>query len=321
VACPTWPACNGQWIVSLSDPALAAAWGHRFVTLVVGLLLLWHHGSCVDSPPSKAGSALALGVAGVLYPGQIVLGALTAVTRTSSLLPAAHLVVGMGIFSGLLVALLWQLESESAPSVAVTETEPAAPAGDLVTTGWASSPAHERSNGGADLGQMSRVRAYVALTKPKLMWLLCLVALASMGLAAERASTGDCCRDADWWRTQSEPQGRSFNNVLERDVDRHMDRTADRPVVQGRFHLVGPPRSVSCSRLHLSVCSSCSSTPHAAALGCSQSCSTAWCTPRAETAYHTEHRHRRGSWCVPCADRLGRRRKIRSVCLRSSLVP
>jgi len=260
VACPTWPACNGQWIVSLSDPALAAAWGHRFVTLVVGLLLL---GTMVVAwiRPVESRVRLALGVAGVLYPGQIVLGALTAVTRTSSLLPAAHLVVGMGIFSGLLVALLWQLESESAPSVAVTETEPAAPAGDLVTTEQASSPAHERSNGGADLGQMSRVRAYVALTKPKLMWfaLSGRAGLDGVGRGNE-PRPGDCCRDADWWRTLN----RSLRDVQQR------PRTGRRPAHgpdcrptgrAGRFHLVGPPRSVSCSRLHLSVCSSCSSTP------------------------------------------------------------
>jgi len=234
VACPTWPACNGQWIVSLSDPALAAAWGHRFVTLVVGLLLL---GTMVVAwiRPVESRVRLALGVAGVLYPGQIVLGALTAVTRTSSLLPAAHLVVGMGIFSGLLVALLWQLESESAPSVAVTETEPAAPAGDLVTTEQASSPAHERSNGGADLGQMSRVRAYVALTKPKLMWLLCLVALASMGLAAGTSLDPGTAVATLTGGVLSIGASGTFNNVLERDVDRHMDRTADRPVVQGQI--------------------------------------------------------------------------------------
>jgi len=63
VACPTWPACNGQWIVSLSDPALAAAWGHRFVTLVVGLLLL---GTMVVAwiRPVESRVRLALGVAG-----------------------------------------------------------------------------------------------------------------------------------------------------------------------------------------------------------------------------------------------------------------
>jgi len=228
------PPADGQWIVSLSDPALAAAWGHRFVTLVVGLLLL---GTMVVAwiRPVESRVRLALGVAGVLYPGQIVLGALTAVTRTSSLLPAAHLVVGMGIFSGLLVALLWQLESESAPSVAVTETEPAAPAGDLVTTEQASSPAHERSNGGADLGQMSRVRAYVALTKPKLMWLLCLVALASMGLAAGTSLDPGTAVATLTGGVLSIGASGTFNNVLERDVDRHMDRTADRPVVQGQI--------------------------------------------------------------------------------------
>lgn len=141
----------------------------------------------------------------------------------------------MGIFSGLLVALLWQLESESAPSVAVTETEPAAPAGDLVTTEQASSPAHERSNGGADLGQMSRVRAYVALTKPKLMWLLCLVALASMGLAAGTSLDPGTAVATLTGGVLSIGASGTFNNVLERDVDRHMDRTADRPVVQGQI--------------------------------------------------------------------------------------
>jgi len=114
---------------------------------------------------------------------------------------------------------------------------------------------------------MSRVRAYVALTKPKLMWLLCLVALASMGLAAGTSLDPGTAVATLTGGVLSIGASGTFNNVLERDVDRHMDRTADRPVVQGRFHLVGPPRSVSCSRLHLSVCSSCSSTPSAAALG------------------------------------------------------
>jgi len=167
--------------------------------------------------------------------------------------------------SGLLVAPLWQLESESAPSVAVTETEPAAPAGDLVTTEQASSPAHERSNGGADLGQMSRVRAYVALTKPKLMWLLCLVALASMGLAAGTSLDPGTAVATLTGGVLSIGASGTFNNVLERDVDRHMDRTADRPVVQGQ---ISPRRATAFglpSRLHLSVCSSCSSTPRSRA--------------------------------------------------------
>jgi len=140
-----------------------------------------------------------------------------------------------GNLSGLLVALLWQLESESAPSVAVTETELAAPAGDLVTTEQASSPAHERSNGGADLGQMSRVRAYVALTKPKLMWLLCLVALASMGLAA---GTSLDPGTAVATLTGGVLLNRSLRDVQQRPRTGRRPahgRTADRPVVQGQI--------------------------------------------------------------------------------------
>jgi len=129
VACPTWPACNGQWIVSLSDPALAAAWGHRFVTLVVGLLLL---GTMVVAwiRPSKAGSASRLASQGVLY-------------RDKSSSVHSPRSPGRRRYCRLLTSS-WGWESslgyssrssgnssESAPSVAVTETEPAAPAGDL----------------------------------------------------------------------------------------------------------------------------------------------------------------------------------------------
>jgi len=234
VACPTWPACNGQWIVSLSDPALAAAWGHRFVTLVVGLLLLGTMVVAWIRPVEKPGPPRAWRrrgtVSGTNRPRCTHRGH-PDVVAIAGCSPRR----GMGIFSGLLVALLWQLESESAPSVAVTETEPAAPAGDLVTTEQASSPAHERSNGGADLGQMSRVRAYVALTKPKLMWLLCLVALASMGLAAGTSLDPGTAVATLTGGVLSIGASGTFNNVLERDVDRHMDRTADRPVVQGQI--------------------------------------------------------------------------------------
>jgi protoheme IX farnesyltransferase len=237
-ACPTWPACNGRWIVSLSDPALAVAWGHRLVTLVVGLLLF---GTTVAAWVRSVDDQVrfALGVAAILYPGQIALGAVTAVTGASILLSAAHLVVAMVIFSGLIVALLWHLESESVTSVAVVETDPIEADSDPEPTEQPSTTTHDRPNDESSIGYASpRIHAYLALTKPKLMWLLCLVALAAMGLAAGPTLNP--------WTTLATLAGGvlaigasgTFNNVLERDVDRHMDRTADRPVVQGQI----PPR-------------------------------------------------------------------------------
>jgi len=250
-ACPTWPACNGRWIVSLSDPALAAAWGHRLVTLVVGLLLF---GTTVAAWIRSVDGRVrfALGAAAILYPGQIVLGAVTAVTGASTILSAAHLVVAMVIFSALLVALLWHLENESATPISVSETVPTGAINDPESTEQPSTTTYYCPNNGAHLGYIwRRVRAYLALTKPKLMWLLCLVALAAMGLAAGR--------DLDFATTVATLAGGvlaigasgTFNNVLERDVDRRMDRTADRPVVQGQI----PPRRATAFGVALATAS------------------------------------------------------------------
>jgi protoheme IX farnesyltransferase len=84
----------------------------------------------------------------------------------------------------------------------------------------------------ADMSTVDRfkatVGAYFRLMKPRLMWLLCLVAGAGMVLAGTPAV-----------RTVVYTLGGgvlaigasgTFNHVLERDVDKRMERTADRPV-------------------------------------------------------------------------------------------
>jgi protoheme IX farnesyltransferase len=241
-ACPTWPACNGQWFVTLSEPGLAVAWGHRLVTLLVGLLLLattiyaWFR--AVDRQVR-----LVLGITTILYPGQVALGALTAVTGASTLLSAIHLVVAMIIFSTLLVALLWQLESETPTTDAAVSTEPRSVADDLTVSEQAITTIHTRSNrtisGYADR-TITRARAYLALTKPKLMWLLCLVALAAMGLAAGPTLDPVTAVATLAGGVLAIGASGTFNNVLERDIDRRMNRTADRPLVEG---LVSPRRA------------------------------------------------------------------------------
>lgn len=236
-ACPTWPACNGQWIVSLSDPGLVVAWSHRFVTLVVGLLLLGTTAvAWIRSADSQV--RLALSIAAILYPGQIGLGALTVLAGVPTWLSALHLVVAMAIFSGLLVALLWQLESEGTTFDTVTDTTSTPRVGATTATEQATITPDDRSNmvdNGSVERTMARVKAYIALTKPKLMWLLCLVALAAMGLAAGPALAPETVVATLAGGVLAIGASGTFNNVLERDIDRQMNRTADRPVVQGQI--------------------------------------------------------------------------------------
>ncbi|MFC4549276.1 COX15/CtaA family protein, partial [Halorussus sp. GCM10023401] len=110
-ACPTWPACNGRWVVPLDEPKLAIAWGHRVVALGVGLLLAATFAVGWRDADRRVKAALAVALA--LYPGQILLGAFAATTVGAALVSGVHLVVGMAIFSGVVLALAWTLEPET----------------------------------------------------------------------------------------------------------------------------------------------------------------------------------------------------------------
>ena len=247
-ACSTWPVCT----VSLSDPAVAVALGHRALAAVVGLLVLVAGLSALRSdtdPRVKAAAALAL----ALYPAQIGVGALVAISGGAELVPGLHLLVGVSIFGTLLLALAWQLESETATEdevVPTGELEPA-PAEEIEPT-----PSTEQQLESAPSERLqldsatpsatapepaaqsfpalirARIATYFRLMKPRLMWLLSLVAAAAMALAA-----------ASGWTLTVETivltlsggvlaigASGTFNHVLERDRDRRMSRTNDRPL-------------------------------------------------------------------------------------------
>ncbi len=220
-ACSTWPACNGHWLVPLSDPKLLIAWTHRAVALVVGLCLLATAALALLGdlrPRVKA----AVGFAAVLYPVQVVLGAFAATTATTTSFAAVHLVVGMAIFVGVVLALAWTLEPEASSGpvgMSFTDPEPADTSG---TTGDLS-------------GLRATAYAYFRLMKPRLMWLLCLVASAGMALAAgPNLEVGTVVATLTGGVLSIGASG-TFNHVLERDVDQRMNRTADRPAATAQI--------------------------------------------------------------------------------------
>jgi protoheme IX farnesyltransferase len=132
----------------------------------------------------------------------------------------------VGIFTALLAALAWQLEAETGdpddtplgrPEPDLPEEVPEAPM-----------PTYD--------SVLARVKgtvwAYFQLTKPRLMWLLCLVASAGMALAAgPTLRTGTVLYTLGGGVLAIGASG-TFNHVLERDIDRRMERTSDRPLAQ-----------------------------------------------------------------------------------------
>jgi protoheme IX farnesyltransferase len=222
--CQTWPACDGQFLPSLSDPLLVVAWGHRVVALVVAALVVASAAAAAFGDAETRVRAL-VGVAAVTYIVQVGIGAVAATSGTPSTLSAIHLVLGVFIFGLVMLALSWTLETETASDEdweALEQPDPIPEAAsDRPPVPTAFVPRAKAT-----------ALAYLRMTKPRLMWLLCLVAAAGMAL-------GTTLGYPLTWETVALTLGGgvlsigssgTFNHVIERDVDQKMDRTADRPL-------------------------------------------------------------------------------------------
>jgi protoheme IX farnesyltransferase len=233
-ACSSWPVCRGP--VTLADPALLVAWGHRVAALLVGVLALTTAVAAVRERAAIRGrvlAALALGL--VLFPVQVAIGAVVVTGGAAALPTGAHLVVGMVLFTALVVALAWELEPETPD--APEEGWAVEPGVDESATDESDAPASaEPTTAPADLPLRTRVTAtvsaYFRLTKPRLMWLLSLVAAAGMALASTGApelTVRTVVLTLGGGVLAIGASG-TFNHVLEREKDKKMDRTSDRPI-------------------------------------------------------------------------------------------
>ncbi|WP_436909603.1 heme o synthase [Halosimplex marinum] len=235
-ACTSWPVCRGP--VTLADPALVVAWGHRVVALLVGVLAVATAVAAVRERAAVRGRVLAaLALALVLFPVQVAIGALVVTGGPAAALNGAHLVVGVVLFAALVAALAWELEPETPdapdegwavdPGVDADAADGREPSEDATA---------EPTTAPADLPLRTRLTAtaaaYFRLTKPRLMWLLCLVAAAGMALAATGApelTVRTIVLTLGGGVLAIGASG-TFNHVLEREKDKKMDRTSDRPV-------------------------------------------------------------------------------------------
>ena len=233
-ACSTWPLCGTDF----TDPRVLIAWGHRLAAVLVGVVVLaalvaaWR-----SSAPRRAKTVLL--VPFVLYPIQIGMGALAA-TAGMEWISTLHLLSGMAIFVGLVLALAWTLELDADdPTIGVDDTAPTALDDPAATTPAATEPTvTDEPSTSEPSGPLARARAvgsaYFTLMKPRLMWLLCLVAAAGMALAAGPAlDAGVVIRVLGGGVLAIGASG-TFNHVLERKKDRKMQRTSDRPLATDR---------------------------------------------------------------------------------------
>ncbi|WP_436935338.1 heme o synthase [Halovenus marina] len=220
-ACSAWPGCEG----TVSEPGALVALGHRALAALVGLLVLLTAAVAVRSNATQRVKATTL-LGSALYPGQIAVGALVATGGLS--IPGVHLLAGVTIFGTFLLALAWHLEAETGGADEPLDPDPIEPGGSDSESDATPEVAFADRPFGARL--KARVWAYFRLMKPRLMWLLCLVAAAGMALAAGPALSVETIVFTLGGGVLSIGASGTFNHVLERDRDKKMSRTSDRPV-------------------------------------------------------------------------------------------
>jgi protoheme IX farnesyltransferase len=222
---------GGSPLFGRGHSVLAAAVG---VALAVVAVRAW-----VDRRVARV--RVATTVAGLAYPVQAVYGVTGPLAGSAD--SNLHLVGGLAVFGALLLALVWHLEASAGDAdratadTAETHTSRAGSGGRPATSdrGATDNDRAERTDAAttaAATSNLDRARAYLALTKPRLMWLLCLLALAGMGLAT---GTGARLEGVTVVATLAGGvlaigAAGTFNHVYERDRDRRMSRTSDRPL-------------------------------------------------------------------------------------------
>ncbi|QHS16100.1 protoheme IX farnesyltransferase [haloarchaeon 3A1-DGR] len=229
-ACAAWPACGTGYTMPTA-PIGWVALGHRLAAVVVGLLVV-----AAAAAVFRDGAAdrvrIATAIVLLAYPIQAGFGAYIATTATTRVVSVLHLATGIAIFATSLAALTWWLEAATGDP-----DEDPSPSGFADADPVDDDPSPSASPpipAGGWPRRVATARAYFRLMKPRLMWLLCLVAAAAMALAAGTvdgaAFTPRTVALTLVGGSLAIGASGTFNHVFERDVDRRMQRTADRPL-------------------------------------------------------------------------------------------
>lgn len=228
---PDWPLMDGTLFPPLTEASSAHVL-HRWVAIVVGLIVAAVLVAAVrERPRDPVIVRLAL-IAAILFPIQAVIGGLQILTELAEWTQTLHLALGALIWAAMvaLVTASWY-------GARVRASESASPFGAGATTAAASAPRSASDT----------VRAYIALTKPRIIELLLVTTIPAMVLATREVpgiQLGHWGWLATWTLiggTLAAGSANAINCYLDRDIDELMTRTRRRPLPA---HQVDPDRAV-----------------------------------------------------------------------------
>ena len=198
-----FPLMGGSLLPELATSQEAVHFAHRALSLVVAGLAVALAAVAYRSTDAALPRRLAAWLL-VLVVVQIALGGLNVVSRLSALFVVPHLVVGAALWGGSVWLLLStrRLRPAEAPMPAATR-EP---------------------------GPMDTVRAYVALTKPRIIELLLVTTVPTMVLAAGGFPSPWLMAAVIVGGTLAAGGANAINMYVDRDIDDIMRRTRHRPL-------------------------------------------------------------------------------------------
>jgi len=243
---PDWPLMNGSLFPALTDANTAHVL-HRWIAVIVGFIVAAVFVAAWRRTPRTRPVVGLAAAAALLFPIQAVIGGLQVLTGLSGWSQTLHLALGAIIWA-LLVAL-----------VAVSYLEARSEGAELAGADGSGDPASgERADdrrGGAPDGDAApaprtrgdSVRAYIALTKPRIIELLLVTTVPAMVLATREVpgiQLGHWAWLTVWTLVGGALAAGSANAIncyLDRDIDELMARTRRRPLPA---HEVDPERAV-----------------------------------------------------------------------------
>ncbi|MGQ0605207.1 MAG: heme o synthase [Anaerolineales bacterium] len=209
-ACPDWPLCNGA---DLPDSALGwLSMAHRFTALIAGVLLaggVWRAWQLrrEHTPVVVAGT-----LTGSFFFGQVLISAANVHYNFPLWLNGLHSATAMAVWVSVVVFAVLAFQY-----VRVLPLAARIPA-------WSFDPAQLRA----------AVADYIILTKPIIMVLLLITTAAAMVLAGHDWPPLDLFVFTMLGGGLASGGASALNQVIDRDLDKHMARTSRRPIAQGR---------------------------------------------------------------------------------------
>ncbi len=208
-ACPDWPLCSGRlWPFEGRLPQIHML--HRYAALLVGVVLLALALEALRRPEGIDGAARRWAVAtGLLFLAQVGVGGLNVWLRFPVWLNALHLALAAAVWAGAVLTVA--LEGSGPPLPRET------------------GEGRARRRG----GRPSRLRAYVALTKPGIVLLLLISTLGGMLVAARGFPSPRLLAATLIASALAAGGANALNSYQDRDIDGRMQRTARRPLPRG----------------------------------------------------------------------------------------